>query len=102
MKIVALRTPARLIASRSFVMPSRVTCPFIQCHHVPTLDVGAGSAPAGSVAASISAAAAIVILAVFILVSAMPSRRSGPLTNARSAARGCGSVRAGSSDTTPS
>ena len=36
LNMVAVSMPAAAIASKSFVIPSFVTWPFIQCHHVPT------------------------------------------------------------------
>ena len=48
LKSVTLRTPAAFIASRSFVMPSRVMCPFIQCHHVPTASSATGCGAAAT------------------------------------------------------
>ena len=55
-KMYAPPTPARAIASRSAVMPSLVTFPFIQCHHTcDRADGGGRTKPLRSASDAISA-----------------------------------------------
>src|SRR5215469_16613635 len=70
--------PTRCIHSRSFVIPSRVTLPFVQCHHVlglaesggflnPCSNVPADCARTTPAKANIAAANAIALHLFFIV-----------------------------------
>jgi hypothetical protein len=78
LKICAPPMPTRFMASRSAVMPSRVTFPFIQCHQVCGLAESGGSRKPVSSESTVARAAVATVVATSAAASKRESGLLGP------------------------